>query len=115
MIAVVTGFGVVFPISASKLFAPASVFLASTTITLVLPMMIVLFPPEPPRPAQTSGFNCFMVIGGGACGCCCATTVESVMHMIAIAKQRGFGMDIRRGGSFRGPLYYCSVGLAKSN
>src|SRR5262249_16946020 len=113
MMAVVTGFGVIFAISASKLFAPASVCLASTTMTLVLPMIIVLLPPAPPRPAQTSGFNCFMVIGGGACGCCCATTVESAMHIIAIAKQSVFGMDIRRWGSFRGPLYYRKIGARR--
>src|SRR6266850_2448073 len=81
MMAVVTGFGVILAISASRSFAPASVCLASTTITPVLPTIIVLLPPAPPRPAHTSGFNCFMVIGGGAGGACCALTeVASAPH-----------------------------------
>src|SRR5262245_52252277 len=94
MIAVVTGFGVILAIWASRSFAPASVCFASTTMTPALPMMIVLFPPEPPRPAQTSGFNIFIVIGGGgggACGACCAlpkvasapdTITEKVKHKV---------------------------------
>ena len=64
--AVLTGFGVILAISASRSFAPGSVCLASTTITPVFPMMIVLFPPAPPSPAHTSGFSIFIVIGGGA-------------------------------------------------
>src|SRR2546428_236719 len=66
MMAVATGLGVILAISASRSFAPASVCLASTTMTLVLPMMIVLFPPAPPRPAHTSGF--ILLFQGAAAG-----------------------------------------------
>src|SRR5215510_2088131 len=75
MIAVLTGLGVSFAISASRSLAPGSVCLASTTITLVWPTMIVTLPPAPPSAAQTFGLSCLMVIGGGAgawAGCCAA-------------------------------------------
>src|SRR5215467_8095489 len=91
MIAVFTGFGVILAISASRSFAPASVCFASTTMTLVLPMMIVLFPPAPPRPAHTSGCNIFIVIDGGACGACWAKAKEETPQRItARHKQRVF-------------------------
>src|SRR6185295_12067974 len=99
MMAVVTGFGVILAISASRSFAPASVCLASTTMTLVLPMMIVLFPPEPPRPAHTSGVSIFIVIGGGAAGAggCCRALAEIASppyRTTASPKQRVFTFDI---------------------
>src|SRR4030095_2523948 len=90
---VFTGFGVILAISASRSFAPASVCLASTTITLVLPMMIVLLPPDPPRPAQTSGFSIFMLIGGGAC-CAMVETEREPHNSTAIPRQRIFEFDI---------------------
>ena len=96
MMAVVTGFGVILAISASRSFAPASVCLASTTMTPVLPMMMVLLPPAPPRPAHTSGFSCFIVIGGGCCGCCAMADVASVPSaaIVASPKRRVFRYDI---------------------
>src|SRR5262245_23015348 len=81
MIAVLTGFGVSFAISASRSLAPGSVCLASTTITLVWPTMIVTLPPAPPSAAQTFGLSCLIVIGGGAgawAGCCAAADVARV-------------------------------------
>src|SRR5205823_4832023 len=106
MMAVVTGFGVILAISASRSFAPASVCLASTTMTPVLPMMIVLFPPAPPRPAYTSGFSIFIVIGGGACGCCAQPKPASAYKTTANPKNRVFACDINN-LSFRGrELYY---------
>src|SRR5438094_9007519 len=103
MMAVVTGFGVILAICASRSFAPASVCLASTTMTPVLPMMMVLFPPAPPRPAHTSGFSIFIVIGGGACGACCAVTeMASEPHTTTTSpQQRVFTCDIQN-LSFRG-------------
>src|SRR5437016_3665850 len=94
--AVVTGLGVILAISASRSFAPASVCLASTTMTPVLPMMIVLFPPAPPMPAHTSGFSIFIVIGGGAGGACCAVPemASAPPTTMASQMQRGFTFDI---------------------
>src|SRR5439155_26802174 len=65
--------------------------------------MMVLFPPAPPRPAHTSGFSIFIVIGGGACGVCCAVTeMASEPHTTtASPKQRVFICDIEN-LSFRG-------------
>src|SRR2546426_9759895 len=97
MMAVVTGLGVILAIWARRSFAPASVCLASTTMTPVLPMMIVLFPPAPPRPAHTSGFSIFIVIGGGGAGgaCCAVANVASApFTTMANPKQRGFTFDI---------------------
>src|SRR5215468_740244 len=37
-------------------------------MTPVLPLMIMLLPPAPPRAAHTSGFRIFMRIAGGTCG-----------------------------------------------
>src|SRR5262249_3723984 len=96
MIAVVTGFGVILAISASRSFAPASVCLASTTMTPVLPMMIVLLPPAPPRPAHTSGFSIFMVIGAGVCAArCCARPAGARRLGAIIPKQRILACVIR--------------------
>src|SRR6187455_502513 len=61
-----TGFGVILAISARRSFAPASVCLASTTSTLVLPMTMVTLPPAPPSAVYTSGLSCLIVSGGGA-------------------------------------------------
>src|SRR5262249_529837 len=97
MIAVVTGFGVILAISARRSFAPASVCLASTTMTPVLPIMIVLFPPDPPSPAHTSGFNIFILIGGGGGGACCWPILEMAnapQMATANAKQRVVMRDI---------------------
>src|SRR6266704_1470500 len=111
MMAVATGFGVILAISASRSFAPASVCLASTTITLVLPMMIVLLPPAPPRPAHTSGFSIFMVSGGGAC--CAMAEMERAPHNnTATPRQRIFGFDIVVVLSWKG-LYYRAGNLRK--
>src|SRR5437016_3095122 len=108
---VFTGFGVILAISASKSFAPASVCLASTTITLVLPMMIVLLPPAPPRPAHTSGFNILMVSGGG--GCCAMVEMERALHnSTATPRQRIFEFDIVVVLSWKG-LYYRAGNLRK--
>src|SRR5438874_4348808 len=112
MMAVVTGFGVIFAISASRSLAPASVCLASTTMTPVLPMMIVLFPPAPPRPAQTSGFSIFMVIGGGACGGCCAPIDVTTSTTAPIPKQKFLTVDINV--SFRGEQSTTSGGCPMS-
>jgi hypothetical protein len=46
-ITVVTGFGVIFAMSSSSSFPPASVVLASITITPFSPIMTPLFPPPP--------------------------------------------------------------------
>ena len=105
MIAVLTGFGVTFAISASRSFAPASVCFASTTMTLVLPMMIVLLPPAPPRPTHTSGLSCFIVIGGGCCGCCaCAGTVNQIKASIPSEGRTVFKLDIRTRPFIKLPL-----------
>src|SRR5215831_12220821 len=98
MMAVVTGFGVIFAICASRSFAPASVCLASTTMTPVLPMMIVLFPPAPPRPTHTSGLSIFIVSVGGACWA--MPEMQSAPHASkASPNQRILEFDI--GFSFR--------------
>src|SRR6185503_11195562 len=39
---------------------------------------MVLLPPEPPRPAQTSGFNCFIITGWMAGGCCAKTDAAEI-------------------------------------
>src|SRR3954468_14606967 len=89
---VLTGFGVIFAISASRSFAPDSVCFASTTITLVFATMIVLLPPAPPRAAHTSGLSIFMVIGGGAC--CARPGIERAPHNSAAPRERIFEFDI---------------------
>src|SRR5215813_116358 len=90
MSAVLTGLGVILAISASRSFAPGSVCLASTTMTLVLPTMIVTLPPAPPNAAHTSGLTCFIVIGGGAgaCGGCCAAAVVTRVGTPITARTR---------------------------
>src|SRR5690242_16186730 len=89
---VFTGFGVILAISARRSFAPASVCFASTTMTLVLPTMIVLLPPAPPRPAHTFGFSIFMVIGGGAC--CAIAEMDRAHNNTTAPRQRIFDFDI---------------------
>src|SRR6266446_1321291 len=91
--AVVTGLGVILAISASRSFAPASVCLASTTMTLVLPMIMVLLPPAPPRPTHTSGFNCFIVSGGGGC-CAMADGASAPSPITRASPKRVFTCDI---------------------
>src|SRR5215467_15489193 len=91
---VFTGFGVILAISASRSFAPGSVCFASTTITLFFAMIIVLLPPAPPRPTQTSGFNIFMVSFGAGC-CAHADTAKILPANRAIAEQKTLFFVIR--------------------
>src|ERR1051326_6847349 len=90
---VFTGFGVILAIWARRSFAPGSVCFASTTMTLVWPMMIVLLPPAPPSAAHTSGFSIFIVIGGGAC--CATAEMERAPHKnAATPRQKIFDFDM---------------------
>jgi hypothetical protein len=50
-------------------------------------MIIVLLPPAPPRPAQTSGFNIFMVSFGAGC-CAHADAAKILPANRAIAEQK---------------------------
>src|SRR3954471_12962230 len=46
---------------------------------------MVLLPPDPPRPAHTSGLICFIITGGGACGACASTEAADSRTLAAIA------------------------------
>src|SRR5262249_10966573 len=67
---------------------------ASTTITLFFAIIIVLLPPAPPRPTQTSGFNIFMVSFGAGC-CAHADTAKILPANRAIAEPKTLFFVIR--------------------